>query len=137
MNSQCPSIRRRLWIFLSLLSIAFLCMSNSCAIANDRPNTDGGAPLIFVFGFPTPPDVSVTADLGYKLKSGQWMEPDVTDFADLGSELKRAIAGKLADKLGHGTVALPNLGSEGADRYVADDGEYQKQAQEAGAKFCL
>jgi len=93
--------------------------------------------LVFVFGFLNPPKASTFVDLGYKVKSGQWSEPDISDFAELGSELRRAIAGKLADKLGHEAVTLVDAGAGGSQANTSDDADYQRQAQEAGAKFFL
>ncbi len=128
-----------LLILLALVPIAFCWSARAFAEAAEMASNPPAAraPLVMVFTFLTPPDASVDADLGYKLKSGQLMDPDASDFADLGSTLKRAIAGKLTDKLGPGTVTLPAPGSEGFNRYLSDEADCQRLAQEAGAKFFL
>jgi hypothetical protein len=103
--------------------------------AQGDPSTGSEHPLVLVLDFPAPTDVSVDADLGYKLKSGQLYDPDASDFQRIGFALQKALATALRDKLGANSAAVPDAGDERFYRTIPDDAYWQKLAREMGAKY--
>lgn len=133
------NLRRLVFGFHPVAVVAALLVTSSAMGAETPvqgdPSPGSSHPLVLVLDFPAPADVSIDADLGYKLKSGQLYDPNAGDFQSVGFALQKALASALRDKLGASSAAVPESGDERFYRAVPDDGYWQKLARDAGAKY--